>query len=499
MVNFIKSRCLVKISLFLRSTKILSSRLLSSKTFAYERVDKNVSENLHWWPLIGDKSMENYIPLTRKQLIEAISGDKQAFDPVEIKDFTKFCYSLDNILRIHNKKRLKELKSLYNPISPERDTIQLERFNEKQLEDRKTDVLEQISKLASEAAFYELSEEFIKRTLQNITKREKFDLYVNTDEFEVLKIWVIGLDVAPLDRRSLYKKARSYRDKTSNFLDPQDHIYHDHFFMKKKAFKNVKPKIFPNSPQFPRIERYKRVLVAFRLKSHTKLHLKAFKDIPCDNLEFLLPEGVLKTRSIDKARVTITGILLVLIYGVGVITDYKLQTTLAISTTAFIIVLRTWSAYQSLINKYIMNWSKTLYFKTIANNHALLTLLADRSEDELYKTAILICCFLRSRGNNDAWISEKELTNKIQQWVYQAFKVNIKFRVNIVADILESRNIISSHDKGGEKRYMLSTIQDMASAIPTVKRNPHAFTSDALFTDIVEHDEKLYEEEFKWD
>lgn len=79
--------------------------------------------------------------------------------------------------------------------------------------------------------------------MHNITKREKFDLYVNTDEFEVLKIWVIGLDVAPLDRRSLYKKARSYRDKTSNFLDPQDHIYHDHFFMKKKAFKNVKPKV----------------------------------------------------------------------------------------------------------------------------------------------------------------------------------------------------------------------------------------------------------------
>lgn len=79
-------------------------------------------------------------------------------------------------------------------------------------------------------------------------------------------------------------------------------------------------------------------------------------------------------------------------------TFLQLQTTLAISTTAFIIVLRTWSAYQSLINKYIMNWSKTLYFKTIANNHALLTLLADRSEDELYKTAILICCFLRSRG-----------------------------------------------------------------------------------------------------
>ena len=57
-------------------------------------------------------------------------------------------------------------------------------------------------------------------------------------------------------------------------------------------------------PVKPSVEYYKRVVVAIRLKKDTKLLLKAFKEIPVNNLEMILPDGTLKMNRLDKGVLT---------------------------------------------------------------------------------------------------------------------------------------------------------------------------------------------------
>ena len=81
---------------------------------------------------------------------------------------------------------------------------------------------------------------------------------------------------------------------------------------------------------------------------------------------------------------------------VSFLADYKVSWTyIAISVAGFI-ALRAWNMYKNKRNAYLVRLGQTLYFNSIANNRALLTLLADRAEDEVFKVTLLAYTFLQA-------------------------------------------------------------------------------------------------------
>ena len=151
-----------------------------------------------------------------------------------------------------------------------------------------------------------------------------------------------------------------------------------------------------------RIARYKRVIVAARRKGNMKLLIKAFKDIPCENLEFLLPDGKIKMGKLDKIRLAVQSSALMLFIFLTTITslaDLKLEMSLVLAFTFALILARNLAVYKNMRNRYVLDMSQTLYFKSVANNHALLTLIIDRAEDEIYKSALLLYAVLHMAQN----------------------------------------------------------------------------------------------------
>ena len=146
-------------------------------------------------------------------------------------------------------------------------------------------------------------------------------------------------------------------------------------------------------------ERYKRVIIAVRAKNQRKLILKTFKDIPCPNLEHLLPEGKIEMTRFDQILVGLSltiGITTAVVKLITFMADHHVG-VLPIATIAAVVLLaRTWSVYTSRRNKYLADLTQTLYFKSVANNRALLTLVVDRAEDEAYKAAMLAYSFIRA-------------------------------------------------------------------------------------------------------
>ena len=154
--------------------------------------------------------------------------------------------------------------------------------------------------------------------------------------------------------------------------------------------------ILRRSPPKPQ-EYYKRVVAAVRLKRDDKLLLKAFKEVPVNALTKLLPDGHVKMARLDRgifatlagiAGVSITAKLVCILAHVH--TDWMMIVT-GVSGLA---AIQAWTSYKNRHLSYVNDLTRMLYFKNIANNRGLLTLLVDRAEDELFKEALLTYTFL---------------------------------------------------------------------------------------------------------
>lgn len=155
-------------------------------------------------------------------------------------------------------------------------------------------------------------------------------------------------------------------------------------------------RILKRKPQ-KTVEFYKRVIVAIRLKKDSKLMLKAFKEIPVNSLEKLLPDGTMKMNVIDKSIVT--GSIVVASGGViakiiAVLASVNVDWMLLITLAAGTIGAQAWKSYMDRRNAYLTDVSRTLYFKNVTNNRGLLAMLVDRAEDEIFKQALLSYTFL---------------------------------------------------------------------------------------------------------
>lgn len=149
-------------------------------------------------------------------------------------------------------------------------------------------------------------------------------------------------------------------------------------------------------------EAFTRVFVAVRFKSEKKLHLKVFKDVLCDKLEHLLPDGKIKMSKYDKwfiAGSVVMGSSMVGMRSLPILASYNLHWTWVGLGLAALAGTNAWVGYRNKRNKYLANLAATLYFQTVANNRGVLTLLADRAVDEEFKEAFLAYVFLLSPCN----------------------------------------------------------------------------------------------------
>ena len=142
---------------------------------------------------------------------------------------------------------------------------------------------------------------------------------------------------------------------------------------------------------------YKRVVVAIRLKHDSKLTLKAFKEVPTNSLEYMLPDGLLQMSNTDKAIVTVATSLAgfgVLAKVVAILAGVDAPWTLVLTVVTGSVAAASWTSFKNRCCKYMMEQSRALYLNNIASNHGLLTLLVDRAEDESFKQALLAYTFL---------------------------------------------------------------------------------------------------------
>ncbi len=199
---------------------------------------------------------------------------------------------------------------------------------------------------------------------------------VNPNKYDVLTFWVLG------------------KESPAAAVTTWDRILH-----------RVLQRPLPTSKEF-----YKRVVLACRLKRDDKLLLKAFKEVPVNALEQTLPDGKVTMTKLDagviNASIAIAA-LGVLAKVVTILAGIHVDWTLLATAATGLIGIQAWTRYKNKHLAYLNEHSRMMFFKNIANNRGLLTLLVDRAEDEVFKEALLVYTFLLTNRPPSAYQETK--------------------------------------------------------------------------------------------
>ncbi len=216
-------------------------------------------------------------------------------------------------------------------------------------------LLQKIDDLLYRSNFTELPRDILleKFIIQKDSSSSNINVKINGYDYDVLKFWILGREQIPNEERSRWKRWFG----RSNPVTSSDY--------------------------------FKRVIVAVRLRGQDRLYLKAFRDIPLQNLPQLLPIGKLQIGSFERRLIRSTFFVAT---GTAVA---QLITTMAefqipglvVGGSSLTLLLGLWSirsSYQSKIN-HLSNMNRILFYKNIASNKQLLAMIIDRAEDELSK------------------------------------------------------------------------------------------------------------------
>ncbi|XP_041454446.1 transmembrane protein 143-like isoform X2 [Lytechinus variegatus] len=427
-----------------------------------------------------DGFRERFIPLSRRSLIRELMQEDDFLTDAERRRFEEFAIAMDNAISKQYHGVLAELKQLFDPVNPDKDTIANRLLGKREKEDSEFWLMQKLQALMESANFHELPSHVVKKALDEHMAGEGVNVSVNPKNYQTLRFWALGKEL-PADTTPWYTR------------------------LSKSAFYKASKR----SPPAP-VHFYKRIVVAVKPKGQDKLMLKMFKEIPTGAIEQLLPDGKIKMSAFDQGllmAMASIGSLSLLMKAVTFLADIQLQWTLIAATAAGIFGLRGWNSYKNRRTRYMMQLSKTLYFKNVANNRGLLALVVDRAQDESFKECLLAYTFLltnrpdtvREAANSDptslppllGGISGSALDKTVEQWVQERTGATISFNSKTARSILEDFGILYA-DQDDDLAVL-----PLDAALLGLPRQPASMATRTEEVELEEGYDKIFSEEEK--
>ncbi|XP_020859317.1 transmembrane protein 143 isoform X2 [Phascolarctos cinereus] len=322
----------------------------------------NPTEPRNW----AQQYQERFIPFSRDQLLQLLLQEfhSSSSAKAELQEFvshTDFC-----ILSQYNR-TLTQLQALYDPINPDRETLEQPSLTEPQRLANEQEVLRALAPLLDQANFSPLSEDTLAYALVVHHPQDEVQVTINLDHYAYIQFWALGQRVGRLPRKSMVGSERGF---------------------------------FTKSP--PAERRYfKRVVVAARTKQG-HLVLKSFKDTPLEGLEQLLPELKVRMpplrRALLNAILLVSGLMFFVNVGMVVLSDLKVATSLLLLLFAIFMAHRASKMFGQHRNLQALELAHMLYFRSTSNNSELITALVHRAQEEHAKEVLLAHSFMGRRG-----------------------------------------------------------------------------------------------------
>ncbi|XP_022097550.1 transmembrane protein 143-like [Acanthaster planci] len=425
---------------------------------------------------------EHFIPISRRSLVRLLMQEEGLLTGMDLEKFEELSVSLDWTIINQYHGVLAELKQLFDPVNPDQDTMATRFWRKKDVLDSEFWLLRKLAIVMGKANFQELPKSVVEKALAEHVSGEGVSVSVNPKKYDILRFWALGKEL-PKEKVPLYRRLFSFL-----------------FY-----------RVTRQQPPAP-IEYYKRVVLAVRPKGNSKLILKMFKEIPTGGLEQLLPDGKIQMTRWDQgvlATAITIGSLSLLVKGVTLLADIKLDWTLITASVTGLMALSAWNKYKNRRTRYMMQLSRTLYFKNVANNRGVLTLLVDRAQEETFKEALLTYVFLLAEkppslmsappqdveGGSSPPVSlggipASLLERKVESWVQEQSKATVEFDSAAGVRLLETFGILRRDEEDN-----LSVVS-VEAALHGLPRQPLSMASREAEPEMEEgYDREMFESE----
>ncbi|XP_011834774.1 PREDICTED: transmembrane protein 143 isoform X2 [Mandrillus leucophaeus] len=281
------------------------------------------------------------------------------------------------------------IQALYDPINPDRETLEEASLTDPQRLSNEQEVLRALQPLLAQANFSPLSEDTLAYALVVHHPQDEVQVTVNLDQYIYIHFWALGQRVGQMPRKSSVGSRRGFFTR----LPPAERRY------------------------------FKRVVLAARTK-RGHLVLKSFKDTPLEGLEQLLPELKVRTPTLQRAllnlMLVVSGVAIFVNVGMVVLTDLKVATSLLLLLFAIFMGLRASKMFGQRRSAQALELAHMLYYRSTSNNSELLSALALRAQDEHTKEALLAHSFLARRPGGTQGSPEETsrwLRSEVENWL----------------------------------------------------------------------------------
>ncbi|XP_074164222.1 transmembrane protein 143 isoform X2 [Sminthopsis crassicaudata] len=341
----------------------------------------NPTEPRNW----AQQYQERYIPFSKDQLLQLLLQEFHSGSAAKAA-LLEFAAQVDLCILYQYNRTLTQLQVLYNPINPDRETLEQPSLTDPQRLANEQEVLRALEPLLDQANFSPLSEDALAYALVVHHPQDEVQVTINLDHYAYMQFWALGQRVGRLPRKSIVGSERGF---------------------------------FTKSP--PAERRYfKRVVVAARTK-RGHLVLKSFKDTPLEGLEQLLPELKVRTPPLQRALLNLTllasGLVFFVNVGMVVLSDLKVATSLLLLFFTVFMALRASKMFSQHRNLQALELAHMLYFRSTSNNSELITALVLRAQEEHAKEVLLAHSFMGRRGPGPPEESAKWLQDSVEAWL----------------------------------------------------------------------------------
>lgn len=367
---------------------------------------------------------ERFIPVSRFEIFDRMT--KPGMWPEhEDEDAKRFFRYLAAWRHVAYKERLDRLDEAYQPFNPETDVVMGHTYSPEERAALQSDLIKLLVELLVQANYIPV----VREELGKLIAEEAdygLSLKVELEEYEECMVYRRGTAVQTLERR---RPERLYLSTKTIEIPVFQRVF---VLLKLKSdaqrIREIMQKEGVEERRARRMLRKARRMLPPGVSSD-HIYIKLFRDIPRLEMEMLFPNTQIQFRTIDKIKLGVTGGGGTAVGVVGAAAKVIAATNpITLGLAVFGIggmFVRQASNVISQRNRYMMTLARNLYFHSLADNRSVITLLANRAEEEDIKEEMLLYTVLAKER-----VHEREMLDvqaAVEQYLQSEFSRVVTF------------------------------------------------------------------------
>ena len=374
---------------------------------------------------------EHYIPLRRQELLDLFCR-LDGVTPQQCEQWNVISKLLASLFHFEFLRDIETLAEDYAPFDPDRETTVLRQVSALRREESLDNLFSTFGGMLKKANFHHVTEAELQTALEGRSR------------------WGLSMDVdfSIFDRLAVY-----VRGKTRG----------------KRSFRNWK--------RFWKLEEveipiFRRLVIMLKLREDSKarigpevstntVYLKAFKDIPQEDIEMLLPGAKLKMSNIDKTKLTFPLLTFVILSAWNVVVMPVLKfvglaffqgpvgagavSLWGLAAASGTYGYRSYYSYNFTKNQYSLQLTRSLYYQNLDNNAGVLHHLLNEAEHQEWREAMLGYFCLWKYAPLGGW-TITQLDDFIEDFLEKHTKVKVDFEIHDALVKLKRFGLVSEEE-----------------------------------------------------